>query len=159
MNLLLIALGGVIIWVAFNFLKADDPRLQFNPWSYVFATPVVLIALALLLRNFSSRGVERTLQIGFLLSLLLHLLVSLYAKDVVVFTRLWPDILENLAQERKVLERQSRAAPRYHNLASARSEKKPDYMRYVPTKHQTFRGQGCERRGVAVSDEPQDRAR
>ncbi len=136
MNLLLVALGGVIIWVAFNFLRADDPRLQFNPWSYVVATPVVLIALSLLLKNVTHRGVERSLQIGFLLSLLLHLLLSLYAKDVVVFTRMWPEIFENLAQERKMLERQSRPAPRYHNLAITRAEKKPDYMRHVPTKHQ-----------------------
>lgn len=136
MNLLLLALGGVIIWVAFNFLKPNDPRLQFNPWSYVVATPVVLIGLSLLLRNITNRGVERSLQIGFLLSLLLHLLLSLYAKDVVVFTRLWPEIFENLAEERKVLERQSRPAPRYHNLSASRAEKKPDYLRHVPTKHQ-----------------------
>lgn len=135
LNAVLVALGGVIVWVAFKYLQIDDPRLQYNPWSYAIATPVVLLGLSLLLRNFASRGVERSLQIAFLLSLLLHLLMSLYAGNVVIFTRLWPNIFEELAQERKMLERQAQPAPRYHNLASSPSAKRPDYLRYVPTTH------------------------
>lgn len=135
LNIVLLALGGVVIWVAFKFLRADDPRLQYNPWSYVVVTPVVLLGLSLVLRNITSRGVERSLQIGFLLSLLLHLLLSMYAGDVVVFTRMWPEIFEELAQERKVLERQSQLAPRYHNLAASKSAVRPDYLRHVPTTH------------------------
>ncbi len=135
LNAVLVALGGVIIWIAFKFLQMDDARLQYNPWSYAVLTPMVLIGLSLLLRNFTSRGVERSLQIAFLLSLLLHLLMSLYAGNVVIFARMWPDIFEELALERKMLERQVQPAPRYHNVASSRSEKRPDYLRYVPTTH------------------------
>ena len=135
LNAVLVALGGVIVWIAFKFLKIDDLRLQYNPWSYAVATPLVLIGLSLLLRNFTSRGVERSLQIAFLLSLLFHLLMSLYAGNVVIFARMWPDIFEELAQERKILERQTQPAPRYHNIASSRSEKRPDYLRFVPTTH------------------------
>lgn len=135
LNAVLLALGGVIIWISFKFLKTDDPRLQYNPWSYAVVTPMVLIGLSLLLRNITSRGVERSLQIAFLLSLLIHLLMSLYAGNVVIFARMWPDIFEELAAERKVLERQTQPAPRYHNIASPRSEKRPDYLRYVPTTH------------------------
>ncbi len=136
LNAILLALGGVVIWIAFKFLKTDDPQLQYNPWSYAVVTPLVLVGLTLLLRNFTSRGVERSLQIAFLLSLLLHLLMSLYAGNVVIFARMWPDIFEELAAERKVLESQTQPAPRYHNVASPRSEKRPDYLRYVPTTHQ-----------------------
>lgn len=135
LNTVLVALGVVIVWVAFKFLQLDDPRLQYNPWTYAVVTPVALIGLSLLLRNFTSRGVERSLQIAFLLSLLIHLLMSLYAGNVVVFARMWPDIFEELASERKLLERQTQPAPRYHNVASSRSEKRPDYLRYVPTTH------------------------
>ncbi len=135
LNLVLLALGGVLIWVAFKFLKPEDARLHYNPWSYAVVTPIVLVCLSLLLRNITSRGVERSLQIGFLLSLLLHLLMSMYAGDVVVFARMWPDIFEELAQERKMLERQSQPAPRYHDLAASRSVARPDYLRHVPTTH------------------------
>ena len=75
LNAVLMALGGVIVWIAFKFLQTDDPRLQYNPWSYAVVTPVALLSLSLLLRNFTSRGVERSLQIAFLSSLLLHLLM------------------------------------------------------------------------------------
>jgi hypothetical protein len=135
LNLLLLTLGGVVIWIAFWYLKIDDPRLQYNPWSYAVVTPLALVGLSLLLRGITTRGVERSLQIAFLLSLLIHLLMSLYAGNVVVFARMWPDIFEELAAERKVLERQTQPAPRYHNMASPRSEKRPDYLRYVPTTH------------------------
>lgn len=135
LNVVLLALGGVVIWVAFKFLQVDDTRLQYNPWSYAVVTPVALVGLSLLLRNVTSRGVERSLQIAFLLSLLLHLLMSLYAGNVVIFARMWPDIFEELAAERKMLERQKQPAPRYHNIATPRSEKRPDYLRYVPTTH------------------------
>ncbi|MDX1927632.1 MAG: hypothetical protein SFV81_14015 [Pirellulaceae bacterium] len=135
LNLVLFALGGVVIWIAFSYLQIDDPRLQYNPWSYAVVTPLVLVGLSLLLRNITSRGVERSLQIAFLLSLLIHLLMSLYAGNVVIFARMWPDIFEELAAERKVLERQTQPAPRYYNIASPRSEKRPDYLRYVPTTH------------------------
>ncbi len=135
LNTILLALGGVIIWIAFKFLQTDDPRIQYNPWSYAVVTPMALIGLSLLLRNFTSRGIERSLQIAFLLSLLIHLLMSLYAGNVVIFARMWPDIFEQLAHERQALERQKQPAPRYYNIASSRTEKRPDYLRYVPTTH------------------------
>ncbi len=136
LNAVLVLLGAVIVWVAFRYLRIDDARWQYNPWSYAVATPVVLIMLSLLLRTVASRGVERSLQIAFLLSVLLHLLMTLYAGNVVIFTRMWPEIFEQLAKERKMLERQSIPAPRYHNLAAAKSASRPDYLRYVPTNHQ-----------------------
>ena len=135
LNTVLLALGGVVVWIAFKYLKIDDTRLQYNPWSYAVVTPLVIVGLSLLLRNITSRGFERSLQIAFLLSLLIHLLMSLYAGNVVIFARMWPDIFEELAAERRVLERQTQPAPRYYNIASPRSEKRPDYLRYVPTTH------------------------
>jgi hypothetical protein len=41
LNTVLVALGGVIIWIAFKFLQIDDTRLQYNPWSYAVLTPMV----------------------------------------------------------------------------------------------------------------------
>lgn len=117
-------------------MEADDPRPLFNPWTYAIATPVALLLLSAILSTVASRVVERSMQIAFLLSVMIHLLLLVYATNIVIFSRMWPDVFQALAQEREMLQRQHQHAPRYHNLSATRTQRRPDYLRDVPTKHQ-----------------------
>lgn len=137
-NLALGCLGAAVIWIAFRFLKTDDARPLYNPWLYAIVTPLVLVSLSLLLRRVVSRVVERSAQVAFLLSVMVHLILLVCAIDVVIYTRMWPAFFESLAAEkRELLQRQRTPAQYLHLAANAHSAaKRPDYLRYVPTEHE-----------------------
>lgn len=137
-NVALGCLGGAILWIAFRFLKWDDPRPIFNPWLYTIVTPLVLVCLSLLLRRVVSRVVERSAQVAFLLSVMVHLVLLVYALDVVIYTRMWPAFFEALAVEKEKLIHQERSAIQYFSATlstNSSNTKRPEYLRYVPTKH------------------------
>ncbi|MGN6547400.1 MAG: hypothetical protein ACTHK7_20275, partial [Aureliella sp.] len=136
-NLALGCLGAAIIWIAFRFLRSDDPRPLYNPWLYAVVTPLMLISLSLLLRRVVSRVVERSAQVAFLLSVLVHLVLLVCALDVVIYTRMWPAFFEALAAEKQELIQRQRTPAQYFNLArnASAAAKRPDYLRYVPTRH------------------------
>lgn len=137
-NVALGCLGAAIVWIAFRFLKTSDTRPLYNPWLYAVVTPLVLLSLSLLLRRVVSRVVERSAQVAFLLSVLVHLVLLVYALDVVVYKRMWPAFFEALAAEKQELLQHQRTPPKYFNLASnaSRATKRPDYLRYIPTQHE-----------------------
>jgi hypothetical protein len=129
-------LGGVILWIAFRFLRTEDPRWLYNPWSYALVTPVLLLVISLVLRQLVSRVVERSAQIAFLLSIVIHLVLLVAAVNVVIYSRMWPDFFEELASERKAMQDRPQA-PQYYKVTSAsQGGKRPEYLRYVPTQHQ-----------------------
>ncbi len=136
-NCALLLLGGAVLWIAFRFLKLNDPRPLYNPWLYTVVTPVVLVSLSLLLRQIVSRVVERSAQVAFLLSLIVHLILLVCALDVVIYTRMWPAFFDALEEEKEKLISQEKKAAQYFNLAASSKpgNKRPDYLRYVPTQH------------------------
>lgn len=137
LNLVLLVLGATILGLAFIYLDPADGRLLHNPWSYVVLTPLALIFLSLALNTLVSRVVEKSMQVAFLLSVLVHLLFLIGAMNVVIFSRLWPDILESIAKERHQLKRQTLQARQYYRVTSStQTGARPDYLRFVPTEHQ-----------------------
>lgn len=138
-NVALACLGAAILWIAFRFLKWNDPRPLYNPWLYAIVTPLILLGISLLLRQFVSRVVERSAQVAFLLSVMVHLVLLVCALDVVIYTRMWPAFFEALAEEREKLIEREQKIPKVHSgsfASTAPGSKKPDYLRYVPTEHQ-----------------------
>lgn len=138
-NVALACLGAAILWIAFRFLKSNDPRPIYNPWLYAIVTPLMLVGISLLLRQFVSRVVERSAQVAFLLSVMVHLVLLVCAIDVVIYTRMWPAFFEALADEREKMIEREHKVPKVHSGAFASSApggKRPDYLRYVPTEHQ-----------------------
>ena len=137
-NVALGCLGGGILWLAFRFLKWDDPRPLYNPWLYALVTPLSLLALSLILRRFVSRVVERSAQVAFLVSVMVHLGLLVWALDVVIYkNRMWPTFFETLAQQKEDLIQRDRSTRKYFNLTASASPKakRPEYLRYVPTEH------------------------
>ncbi len=137
LNALLVLLGSAILAVAFYFLDPQEPRLLFNPWTYAIATPIALIVFSTLLSNLVSRMVEKSMQMAFLLSVLIHLLLLVYAVNIVIFSRMWPDVLDSLAVQRQQLKREALQAKQYHNVSpSKQAGRRPEHLSYVPTEHQ-----------------------
>ena len=137
LNVVLLLLGVSVLGVAFAFLDVDDRRPLYNPWSYAIATPIVFLLLSLLLSTVVSRVVEKSMQMAFLLSVLIHLLMMVAAVNVVIFSRMWPDVLDTLAAQREVLKRDRLQAKQYHRLSNTtQSGMRPDYLKPVETEHQ-----------------------
>ena len=137
LNVVLFLLGLSVLGVAFAFLDIDDRRPLYNPWSYAIATPLVFLLLSLLLSTVVSRVVEKSMQMAFLLSVLIHLVLMVAAVNVVIFSRMWPDVLDSLAAQREVLKRDRLQAKQYHRLSNTtQSGSRPDYLKPVETEHQ-----------------------
>ncbi len=137
LNFVLVVLGASILAVAFSFLDMAEPRPLYNPWTYAIATPVALMGLSTLLSLVVSRLVEKSMQLAFLLSVLIHLILMVGAMNVVIFSRMWPDMLDSLAQQREQLKRETLRAKQYHRVSiNKQSGKRPDYLKPAPTEHQ-----------------------
>ncbi len=132
----LATLGGATLWMAFRYLSPTETRLLQNPWTYALAVPLGLVVLSFALRTVVSLVVERSVQLAFLMSLVVHLLLLIFAFDMVIPSRLFPDFFEDLERQRQILQKQQKI-PLYFKLASATSgDKRPDYLRFMPTRHQ-----------------------
>ncbi len=137
LNFVLVVLGAAILGVAFAFLDLADPRPLYNPWTYAIATPVTLLGLSALLSTVVGRVVEKSMQLAFLLSVLIHLVLLVCAVNVVIFSRMWPDVLDSLAQQREQLKRETLHAKQYHRVSiTNQTGRRPDYLRPVATEHQ-----------------------
>ncbi|MEO8269504.1 MAG: hypothetical protein ABI557_07290 [Aureliella sp.] len=137
LNVVLCLLGASVLGVAFYFLNTADTRPLYNPWSYAIATPIVLLLLSALLSTVVSRVVEKSMQMAFLLSVLIHLVLMVAAVNVVIFSRMWPDVLDSLAQQREEIKREKLQAKQYVRLSNAtQTGRRPDYLKPVETVHQ-----------------------
>ncbi len=142
-SIMLLALGGVVLWLAFHELDQRDPRTLYNPWTYAVAVPFGLIFISTLLNTFVSPFVERSLQATFLLSVLAHLLFLATVGNFVVFSRPWSDVFDELAQQRQQLVTQQtqrlqaqRARQYLHSSNSGSSLPEADHFRPAPTEHE-----------------------
>lgn len=137
LNLVLLVLGGAILAVAFAFLDVADTRLLYNPWTYAIATPIGLMGFSALLSTVVSQVVEKSMQLAFLLSVLIHLILMVCATNVIIFSRVWPDVLDSLDQQREYLKRERLQAKQYHRIAiTKQAGGRPDYLKPVATQHQ-----------------------
>lgn len=133
----MVALGGVLIWMVATNLRFDDNRWQYNAWTYLIAVPAILVLISMLMRFVVGKFVERSLQVAFLLSVTVHLILLLSAVNMIIFAKWWPDIYEAISQQ--VPKEQT--AKQYFSTANARSvtgsrSSRPDYLRAVETEHE-----------------------
>jgi hypothetical protein len=133
----MVVLGGVLLWMVGTHLRFDDARWQYNAWTYLIAVPTALVLISLLLRFVVGKFVERSMQVAFLLSVTVHLILLLAAVNVIIFSKWWPDIYEAISQQ--VPKEQT--AKQYFTTANAQSvtgsrSSRPDYMRAVETEHE-----------------------
>ncbi len=133
LDLAMILLSGVIVWLVLRNLEFDDPRLLYNAWTYIIGGPCGVLLLSILLRSTVSRVVEKSLQISFLGSVIIHLIFLIAAINIVIFVRNWPDAFRPVAQAntpRRML------VPEYFKPTVTPDQKRPDYLLPVPTEHE-----------------------
>ncbi len=132
MDIALVLLGGSTIWLATNFLSFSDARPLFNAWTYVVAIPLGLLAVDMLLRTVVTRFVERSLQVAFLLSMLVHLVMTMSAINVVLFAHSESQLPNSTPSTRSAQERPS-SVPEYFQTSENQNATKPDYLKPVAT--------------------------
>lgn len=86
LDLALALLGVLVLVLVARILRFDDPRFLQNAWTYFLAVPTVLIGSAMLARVAISEQTERSIQAGFLISVLVHLGLTYIALSTVLFT-------------------------------------------------------------------------
>lgn len=120
-------LGSMVVGLVFRLLRFDDPRWIYNAWTYTLGIPTILVMASMFARAFASEVVERSIQIGFLLSVIAHLLLMLLAVNVVLFAGMWPDTSGEIARQLIDASRGSQ----YTEWPQTQDRGQPDYLKPV----------------------------
>lgn len=88
-NVLLIVFGGFVLGVALAYQRFDDPIWYRSAWTAVVAIPIFVATGILVARLLSYRWMRRSMQLGMLVSLVVHLLLVLATLHVVLPRKPW----------------------------------------------------------------------
>ena len=122
------ALAGLVLYLSVTQLKFDDPRWMYNAWTYAIGIPVVAMLLAVSSHSMVSRYVHRSIQLGLLFSLLVHLLLLILAVNVIIFSRYFPEAFTGMRPDRAV---ERKTLPEYLFQPSRQSKTTPDWAKPV----------------------------
>ena len=128
LDVLALALGGLVLFLIVTQLRFDDPRMFYNAKFYLIAVPAVSLALAFLLRTLTNRFLRKSIQLGFLFSVCVHLLLLIFAINYVVFSAYQP--LASKGEERKRTPIR-KTVPEHIFQAPQESEETPDWSEPV----------------------------
>ncbi len=132
LDLGLIGLGGLVFYTVATQFRFDDPRPLYNAWTYVVVVPAVVLGLSFLVRGFTSKFVEKSVQLGFLFSIFVHLLMLLMAFDYIIFTRYYPEAFTG-KEPRRIPVRKT--VPDYLFATPSKEVTQPDWSK--PTDAET----------------------
>jgi len=159
LDLALLASGGATLWMVTQTLRFDDPRPERNAWTYVILIPATVIVIDLIMRSFVSRFIERAIQSAFLFSVMLHLLLTFGAVNLVLFSRNSPELSATLATSPEVqnvnLPSERPPAPEYFESkdfdveSETQSEQRPEYMQPARTKQSDANDVEADKQDVA----------
>ncbi len=134
MDLALLAISGLILVIVLKYFRFDDSRFLYNAWTYLLGVPSVMIIASMILHLTTGRFIERTLQLSFLLSVTIHLLLLVGTLNMMIFSKYWPDVYDEIAAETTP---QKKVMAEFHKTVVAASKSKPDYLRPVPTNNES----------------------
>ncbi|MGV3485138.1 MAG: hypothetical protein ACO1RT_12035, partial [Planctomycetaceae bacterium] len=132
LDLGLAGLGGLVFYTVASQFRFDDPRLLYNAWTYVVAVPAMVVFLSLLTRGVTSKFVEKSIQLGVLASIFVHLLLLLMAVNVIIFSRYFPEAFTG-NEPRRIPVRKT--VPDYLFAAPSKEMTQPDWSK--PTDAET----------------------
>ncbi|XZE32115.1 hypothetical protein SH501x_002851 [Pirellulaceae bacterium SH501] len=124
-------LGGLVLFLVLTLLPLDDPNPLRNAWTYILGVPTALIALSMLTHVLSNEIVERSLQIGLLASVALHLALLLGARHWLLFSGIGS--LDSMVQQETIQTRERRPPVYYQPSPKTEPDQRPDYLKPVPT--------------------------
>lgn len=132
LDLSIVSLAGLVMYLVLARLSFDDPRWQYNGWTYAIAVPLSALALAFFVRGVLPRYVEKSLQLGLLFSVLVHLLMLMLAVNVIIFSKYFPDAFTGVKPERSPVRR---TVPEYLFKTTQEQTAQPDWSK--PTEAET----------------------
>lgn len=130
LDMALVALSAVVLYVVFTQFRFDDPRWLFNAWTYTLIVPAGAIGLALLMRNLVHQNVQKSIQLGFLTSVFVHLMLLLVAVRWVIFPAYFPEAFTGVKPERTPVRK---TVPEYVFETPTESSEAPDWSKPVDT--------------------------
>lgn len=99
------ALAGIVLYIVWKYLSFDDPRLLHNRWTYLVAVPLITIVLSIGLHFLASQFVKKSIQVGFLFSTIIHLLLLIVAVQLVIFPHYFPEAFAGMKPERSPIRK------------------------------------------------------
>ncbi|MEM9367483.1 MAG: hypothetical protein AAGD07_15940 [Planctomycetota bacterium] len=105
LDVALAALAALLLYLIVSYFSFDDPRVMYNAWTYMIAVPLVTVGLSLCLRAFASRYLEKSVQLGFLFSVFVHLLLLILAFQLVIFPHYFPEAFAGVKPERSPIRK------------------------------------------------------
>jgi hypothetical protein len=105
MDVGMVALGSIALYMVWKYLSPDDTRILYNRWTYLIAVPIITIGLSYLLRLIASQFVQKSVQVGFLFSTIVHLLLLILAVELVIFPHYFPEAFAGVKPERSPIRK------------------------------------------------------
>lgn len=128
LDVFIAAFAGLVLYLAVTELRFDDPRWMLNAWTYTIAVPVLALSMAFFSHGFVSRYVRRTIQLGVLFSLFVHLLLMMLAINVIIFSRYFPEAFSGVKQKRSPVRR---TVPEHLFQTPSKTATTPDWSKPV----------------------------
>lgn len=132
LDVALLLLSLLIMVMVLRLLRFDDPRILYNAWTYFLGVPTVVIATSMGVRTFVSNAIERSIQVGFLLSVSIHLVFVFFAVNVVLLTNSWPELRKQM-EEATQMASSNRESTQFFQPVGNSGASRPDYLKPVET--------------------------
>ncbi len=126
----MLLLGLMVLLLVVRLTRFDDPRPLTNAWSYLLGVPTILIATSMITRVLANDVVEKSIQLGFLFSVGLHLLLLLISVNLVLFSSIGPAEKQKIAV---VAASNKSKSLQYFQPTILNRESRPDYLKPVQT--------------------------
>jgi len=128
----LLGLGGLVFYTVVTQFRFDDPRTMYNAWTYVLIVPTAVVSMSLVARGFTSRFFAKSIQLGLLSSVFVHLLLLLMAVNVIIFSRYFPEAFAGSVPRRIPVRK---TVPDYLFATPSKEMTQPDWSK--PTDAET----------------------
>ena len=116
--------GGLIAVLIWEQIGFDDPRLLHNGYTYLIAVPCVSLMLAFVMRATSNRFVQKSIQLGFLVSVCIHLMLLIFSIYYIPFSSYQPTASKGEQRERTPIRK---TVPEHIFQVPRESDESPDW--------------------------------
>ncbi|SMP70546.1 Prenyltransferase and squalene oxidase repeat-containing protein [Neorhodopirellula lusitana] len=99
------ALGGLVLYMVLTNFAFDDPRWLYNAWTYLILVPLITLGISATLHLIASRYVQKSVQVGFLFSTIVHLLLLILAIRWVIFPHYFPEAFAGVKPDRSPIRK------------------------------------------------------
>lgn len=128
LDIALVVTSALVLYLILVKLRFDDPRPLYSGRLYAVLVPVAAVTISLVLRGVASQYVQKSVQLGFLFSVAVHLLLLIVALQWVIFRHYYPDAVTGVDPERAPVRR---TAPESVFQTPRQPNQPPDWSRPV----------------------------